>query len=98
MLSTIYRDRRFLTLYDTAACLLLFFLAIAVVFTYGSYGFTTDETVDHIKAVRVLSFLSSFGGNRDEITNIDKMAQCQTCLHCYCRSSFQLCPSIPAIL
>src|SRR5262249_34265193 len=71
MLSAIYCDRRFLTRYDAAACLLLFFLAIAVAFTYGSYGFTTDETVDHIKAVRVLSFLSSFGGNRDEITNID---------------------------
>ena len=68
-----YCDRRFSTIYDAAACLLLFFLAIAVAFTYGSYGFTTDETVDHIKAVRVLSFLSSFGGNRDEITNIDKI-------------------------
>jgi hypothetical protein len=52
---------------------LLFFLAIAVAFTYGSHGFTTDETVDHIKAARVVRFLISFGGNRDEITNIDRI-------------------------
>ncbi len=46
-------------------------LTIVVALTYDSYGFTTDETVDHIKAVRVVEFLTSLGGNRDEISKLD---------------------------
>jgi hypothetical protein len=69
----ISHDRRYLAPYDVAAGILLFVLAIDIALTYGSYGFTTDEAVDHLKAVRVVEFLASFGGNRDEISKVDEI-------------------------
>src|SRR5262249_8945425 len=71
MTRAIYFSRHFLTPYDIAVCFLLLVLTIDVVFTYRSYGFTTDETIDNLKALRVVNFLWSLGSNRDEISRID---------------------------
>jgi len=66
-----YFDRSIFTPYDFAVCALLFVLIINVALTYNSYGFTTDESVDHLRALRVVNFLLSFGSHREEISKLD---------------------------
>ena len=52
--------------------MLLLILAVDVALTYRSYGFTTDEAVDHLKAVRIVDFFVSHGANR-ELTKVDEI-------------------------
>jgi hypothetical protein len=65
-------DRPVLTAYDVAAAILLLALACDVALTFRSYGFTTDEAVDHLKAVRIVDFFASYGTNR-ELAKIDEI-------------------------
>jgi hypothetical protein len=58
--------------YDVAAGILLLAIAVDVALTYRSYGFTTDEAVDHLRAVRIVDFFASHGANR-EITKVDEI-------------------------
>src|SRR5262249_1279149 len=62
-----------LTRYDALICFLLPALAIIVILTYDKYGFTTDETVDYLKAVLVVRFIASLGTKREKILKIDNI-------------------------
>jgi Dolichyl-phosphate-mannose-protein mannosyltransferase len=65
------RKRLHLAPYDIALCILLSVLVAIVALTYRSYGFTTDEAIDHLKAERVVEFLASLGRNSGDISKID---------------------------
>ncbi len=53
--------------YDLFTYILLFVLVIIVALTYSRYGFTTDETIDNLKAARIVRFIASLGSNRDAL-------------------------------
>jgi hypothetical protein len=56
---------------DVATGLLLFGLILTVAVTFRSYGFTTDEGADNLKAARILRFFASFGRDSREIAGFD---------------------------
>ena len=62
--------RRF-TIYEICNYGLLLSLVTIVAFTYGSYGFTIDEDVDYLKAMRIAEFFVSGGSKREQILTLD---------------------------
>jgi dolichyl-phosphate-mannose-protein mannosyltransferase len=68
-----FKKRFFLMPYDVLTCILLFILTATVALTYDRYGFTVDEDVDYLKAVRVVEFIASLGSKSREVLWIDNI-------------------------
>jgi hypothetical protein len=53
--------------YDWLTFVLLLILTLTVALTYGMYGFTIDESTDHLKAMRIVEFITSFGRDTEAV-------------------------------
>jgi Dolichyl-phosphate-mannose-protein mannosyltransferase len=73
MRAILFGKRAFLKPYDILTCVLLLVLTAIVALTYDTYGFTVDESIDYKKAVRVVKFIVTLGGNREEILKVDRI-------------------------
>jgi Dolichyl-phosphate-mannose-protein mannosyltransferase len=72
-LRAIFGKHVFFTPYDVLTCILLLVLAAIVALTYDLYGFTIDEDVDYLKALRVVEFIASLGGNSGDALELDQI-------------------------